>query len=552
MNTSFPHKPDDWRKQGRTACPNDATGVLIVHDTKPCTHVMMRCPPTVVSVVFSGLLVVAGCSDNPVTGERELSLFSTAAEIDIGKRYYRPLQQSGNGLYTVDPALTDYVNGVGQRVAAVSDRSLPYEFVVLNTSTPNAWALPGGKIAITRGLLVELENEAELAAVLGHEVVHAAARHGTHSLQRGILGQLILLAAAGAVSDPDDADVLLGAGGVGLHLFEQNHSRDAERDADYFGMKYMHAAGYDTAAAVTLQEKFVALSRGRQPGWLEGLFASHPPSSERVRNNRAALADFPEGGEQGGPTYIQRIAYLQARTGAYEKADRAQQLLDESPESALHAIESAIRQEPREPLFHGIKGRILARQGQHQAAIRAFDAAIRRDTGYYGHYLGRGLAYDHLGQRARARRDLERSSNLLPTAEASHALAGIALADGDREKAKRLYRTVSRARGELGREAREAYVKLDLVDFPGRYITVGIYFDEDQVVLKVANSTSHEVRDVMIEIETIVNGVPGRPRLRELPRVGARSFEIIETGIFFREEDAVEVTTLIVRALPTN
>ena len=90
------------------------------------------------------------------------------------------------------------------------------------------------------------------------------------------------------------------------------------------------------------------------------------------------------------------------------------------------------------------------------------------------------------------------------------------------------------------------------MDFPGRYITAGIYFDEDQVVLKVANSTSHEVRDVMIEIETIVNGVPGRPRLRELPRVGARSFEIIETGIFFREEDAVEVTTLIVRALPTN
>ena len=110
------------------------------------------------------------------------------------------------------------------------------------------------------------------------------------------------------------------------------------------------------------------------------------------------------------------------------------------------------------------------------------------------------------------------------------SLAGIALDEGDREKAKQLYRTASRARGELGREALEAYVKLDLVDFPERYVTADIYFDEDQVVLKVANSTVHELKDVMIEIETIVNGVPGRPRLREVARIGARSFEVVETG----------------------
>ena len=415
----------------------------------------------------------------------------------------------------------------------MSDRSLPYEFAVLNDSTPNAWALPGGKIAINRGLLVENESEAELAAVLGHEVVHAAARRGTHSMQRGILDQLILLAAAGAVSDPGDADILLGAGGVGLHLFEQIHSRESKRDADYFGMTYMHAAGYDTAAAVTLQEKFVALNQGREPGWLEGLFASHPQSGERVRNNRAALADFPRGGDQRRSTYTQRIACLQARRGAYEKSDDAQQLLDDDPETVLQAIESAIRQEPKEPLFYEIRGKILARQGRYQVAIRAFDAAVRRDTGYCEHCRGRGLAYDHLGQRTNARLDLERSSNLLPIAEASFSLAEIAHDEGDREKAKQLYLTVSRARGELGREAREAYVKLDLVDFPGRYVTADIYFDEDQVVLKVANSTVHVLKDVMIEIETIVNDVPGRPRLREVARIGARSFEVVEAGILF-------------------
>jgi hypothetical protein len=84
--------------------------------------------------------------------------------------------------------LTPYVNEVGQKLAAVSKRKLPYEFVVLNSSVPNAWALPGGKIAVNRGLLTELKNEAELAAVLGHEIVHAAARHGAKAQERGTAG----------------------------------------------------------------------------------------------------------------------------------------------------------------------------------------------------------------------------------------------------------------------------------------------------------------------------------------------------------------------------
>jgi predicted Zn-dependent protease len=98
------------------------------------------------------------------------------------------------GDYSLDPALTAYVAGVGQKLAAVSDRALPYEFVVLNSSVPNAWALPGGKIAVNRGLLMELQSEAELAAVLGHEIVHAAARHGALAMQRGILLQTAVLA----------------------------------------------------------------------------------------------------------------------------------------------------------------------------------------------------------------------------------------------------------------------------------------------------------------------------------------------------------------------
>ena len=117
---------------------------------------------------------------------------------------------------------TAYVNEVGQKLAAVADRKLPYEFVVLNNSVPNAWALPGGKIAVNRGLLTELKNEAELAAVLGHEIVHAAARHGAKAQERGTLLQVGLAAAqiGAAVSgvDTNVAGLLIQGAGVGAQL----------------------------------------------------------------------------------------------------------------------------------------------------------------------------------------------------------------------------------------------------------------------------------------------------------------------------------------------
>ena len=137
--------------------------------------------------LLTGLLI-AGCAVNPVTGKQELSLTSAEREVAIGSEQYVPAQQSQGGDYVVDPALTAYVSRVGQKLAAVSDRpELPYEFVVLNNDVPNAWALPGGKIAVNRGLLTKLKSESELAAVLGHEIVHAAARHGAKQMDKQLI-----------------------------------------------------------------------------------------------------------------------------------------------------------------------------------------------------------------------------------------------------------------------------------------------------------------------------------------------------------------------------
>ena len=198
------------------------------------------------------LAVVSACAVNPVTGKREFTMVSESQEIELGTANYAFMQQAGGGEYDVDPILTEYVQGIGSKLAAVSDRPLPYEFVVLNSSVPNAWALPGGKIAINRGLLTEINSEAELAAVLGHEIVHAAARHSARQMERGMLLQVAVVGTAIMTSDSDYSNLAMGGANVGAQLISQTYGRGAELESDLYGMRYMSSAGYDPQGAVVL------------------------------------------------------------------------------------------------------------------------------------------------------------------------------------------------------------------------------------------------------------------------------------------------------------
>lgn len=161
-----------------------------------------------VCVVF-----VSACSINPVTGENELSLMSQTDELNAGNQQYTPPQQSQGGQYYLDSELSFYVASAGEKLAAVSDRpDLPYEFVILNNSVANARALPGGKIAVNRGLLLELQDEAELTAVLGHEIVHAAARHTAARMTKNqILGVGVVVLGKGLGGNEYHGFILGGA-----------------------------------------------------------------------------------------------------------------------------------------------------------------------------------------------------------------------------------------------------------------------------------------------------------------------------------------------------
>jgi predicted Zn-dependent protease len=412
-------------------------------------------------VVLLAVLAASGCAVNPVTGKNELSIFDESWDLQTGEQYYGPLRQQQGGDFVLDPELVGYVREVGQRVAAVSDVQLPYEFNVLNSSIPNAWALPGGKISINRGLLTEMNSEAELAAVLGHEVVHAAARHGASQQSRAALiqGAVVLggVAVGVATENEEYAAVALLGGMLGAQLITQRYSRDAERESDYYGTKYMHAAGYNPEGAVRLQEAFVRLSEGRSAGPFETLFASHPPSQERVENNRRRADELGRTGIIGEEPYQRMTARLRALQPAYEAHDKGRKAMGEgNHEAALAKAEEALAIEGREALFHALKGDALASAERFRDAERAYERAVALDDSWYYHQLRRGMVRAELGNDQGARQDLEASIALLPTAQGHYFLGVIERRGGNRQKAIEQFRIAAQADGEVGQRARQA------------------------------------------------------------------------------------------------
>lgn len=471
-------------------------------------------------------LAVFGCATNPVTGESEFSIVSEQQELAIGAQQYSPARQSQGGDFTTDENLIRYVNEVGQRLAAVSDRSLPYEFTVLNNGVPNAWALPGGKIAVNRGLLIELNNEAELAAVLGHEIVHAAARHSAQSITRSTLMQGALIASAIASSDSEYSNLIVGGAQLSALLMTQSYGRDAEREADLYGIRYMLAAGYDPTAAVTLQQTFVRLSEGRNSSWMDGLFSSHPPSQERVANNRALVAELqPQIAgrdlQLGRERYQQEMAFLRQGQPAYALMDEAEKdINNDDLESAMDKLRRASEQVPNEARFLGLQADILLYQRSYRASIAVYDRAIQLNPNYFDYYLGRGVAYSRTRSPDQARRDLERSAELLPTAIAANELGKLSLASGNRSEAKQYFQLAASGQGAVSDEAREAFLQLDKVDNPGSYLRAQpVVNNARRLFARVVNESGVDMINVVVNFSAAVSDQAGQVNqtIRSLP-----------------------------------
>jgi len=242
--------------------------------------------PMVRALAVAGITTALSCATNPVTGKRELALVSEAQEIEMGRQGAAEVT-AAIGLYP-NATLQGYVNRIGHALAATTERpGLPWEYQVLDDASVNAFALPGGFIFVTRGLLAHMTNEAELASVLGHESGHVSARHSVQQMSREQVAAIGL--GVGSVLSPAIAKYGQIAG-AGLGLMFLKYGRDDETQSDQLGFRYALAAGYDTRQMISvfqmLQRAEQLSGGGRLPEWQ----STHPDPGNRIAAVQALVA----------------------------------------------------------------------------------------------------------------------------------------------------------------------------------------------------------------------------------------------------------------------
>jgi predicted Zn-dependent protease len=258
------------------------------------------------SLLTLAVATLAACAVNPATGEREFMLVSEGQEIAMG-READPQVSAAFGI-SPDTAVQRYVANLGYDLVSVAERpNLPWTFRVVDDPLVNAFALPGGYIYITRGIMAHFNSEAELVSVLGHEIGHVTARHSAQQMTQQQLAQVGLV--AGAVLVPEVQDYL-GIAAASLQLLFLKFSRDDERQADDLGLRYMNRAGYDPREMPDVYEMLGDVSAARGVGGVPGWLSTHPDPEDRKER---MLAQIDTLAVQG--TLVRQLEYLQRLNG---------------------------------------------------------------------------------------------------------------------------------------------------------------------------------------------------------------------------------------------
>jgi predicted Zn-dependent protease len=254
-------------------------------------------------VTLLTLVLLAACALNPATGKRQLSLIGEQQEVEMGKEA-DPTIRRAFGTYD-DDELQDYVQQVGRKLAAVSERpDLDWSFLVLDDTTVNAFAVPGGYIYVTRGILAQLDSEAELAGVLGHEIGHVTARHSVNQLSKAQLFSLGL--GVGMMLSPELAQ-LGQAAEQALGVMFMKFSRDDEKQSDDLGVRYMERAGYDPHVMPEVFEMLRRVSESGEAGRVPAWASTHPDPERRYERTQALLAGVEQGGTVGVDAFLGQI-----------------------------------------------------------------------------------------------------------------------------------------------------------------------------------------------------------------------------------------------------
>jgi predicted Zn-dependent protease len=269
-----------------------------------------------------------------------VNFYSLDKEIALGRSLAQQVEQTSKLIK--DPVVTEYVNRVGQNLVRNSDAKVPFTIKVIDSDQINAFALPGGFFYVNSGLILAADSEAELAGVMGHEISHVAARHGTRNATKGEIAQLALIPV-----------MMLGPGGLaGLGIYEGlnvaiplgflQFSRENEFEADYLGLQYMYKAGYDPNALITFFEKVEAEEK-RQPGKVPKVFSTHPPTPDRVKAIQKEIGQVLPARDQ----YIVTTSEFDAVKARLHRIENSDKLQDNKSTSAKPTLRTRTEQQPQ-------------------------------------------------------------------------------------------------------------------------------------------------------------------------------------------------------------
>lgn len=410
--------------------------------------------------------VFTGCAVNPVTGESQLMLVSEETEIALDKAH-SPHQFSSDYGPTQDNTLNDYIQGVGKKIAAGTHRPhMPYRFQCVNATYVNAYAFPGGSIAVTRGILLSLDNEAELAALLGHEMGHVNARHTAEQMSKTMLAQTVVggLGAYASTMGSLYGQLASQLGMLGTGALLASYSRDNEREADALGMGYMVKSGYGSDGIIGLMEMLREKSKEKTHGATDLLFATHPMSDERYQT-AVERAQETYAAAKKLPLHKERYWNQTAGLRAIEGAIKSLQMGDEAMNQKKYTVaedhfQKALGQAPNDYAGLLMMSKCQLAQGKDQEAlIYSEKAKAAYPAEAQAHHLS-GLAKIRTKKFESALEDFKAYENKLPGNPNTGFYSGYALEGmGRRDASAIAYRsflnTVNR-----GPQAEHAYRRL--------------------------------------------------------------------------------------------
>lgn len=366
-----------------------------------------------------------------------------------------PTKQAKLGELLAFPELTEYVRYVGNKLARVSDYpNITYEFTILNSPAPNAWAFRDGKIAISRGLLMELNNESELAAVLSHEIGHEVAykRQEEYEKER-------TFSALG--NELKSVHSLMDVRNLINKLIERKGIRDEEYAADHDGIRFMARAGYDLNGAITLQEFF--LRNHQNTDWVDSFFETHPSPDKRIMADHVSIMENPSTGNfLGQEEYISAAKSLLKAREAYDMYEDGITMIDTNPQQARALASQALKIVPNEALFHGLLGKAEGTLKDYNHALLAFNEAIKFNKDYFEFHLNKGMLLFTHQEFDKAREELEISLKLYATPRADYLLGLIDIKESRFISAFGHLEAASLDNSWIGYDARIELAKLEL------------------------------------------------------------------------------------------